>query len=233
MERKRRIYLVEDEEEICAIITKYLLKEGYEVTSFHRGDTALKEILDNPPELLILDIMLPGIDGIEILKEIRNTLSLPVIFISARKDEVDRILGIELGADDYIPKPFSFRELVARVKSIFRRIDFETRDLVPVEKCTIKSKNLIIDLDSMMLCSRDSSIELTATEFSILKVMMSRPGRVFTRGELQHFLADGERGADTRAIDIHVKNMRRKIEDLGASSMLIQSVRGVGYKYED
>jgi two-component system, OmpR family, alkaline phosphatase synthesis response regulator PhoP len=233
MEKKRHVYIIEDEEEIAEIIAKFLNKEGYEVTSFNRGDSALKELLENPPDIAILDIMLPGVDGIEILKQIRATHCFPVIFISARREEVDRILGIELGADDYMPKPFSFRELVARVKSIFRRIDFDTVGQSAVEKSLIKSKSLVIDLDSMTLHSKESSVELTATEFSILKVMMSRPGRIFTRGELQYYLAEGDRATDTRAIDIHIMNMRRKIQDLGASSMLIQSIRGVGYKYED
>ena len=233
MDRKKTVYVVEDEPEINDIIVRYLKNEHYEVTSFFRGDTALKAIMENPPDLIVLDIMLPGVDGMQMLVEIRKTMKMPVIFISAKKDEVDRVLGIELGGDDYLTKPFSLRELVARVKSAFRRIEFDVEGQEPFEKAVIRSNNLTLNLESRTLCSKSASTGLTVSEFSILKILMSRQGKTFTREELQFCLTEGDRVADTRATDIHIKNLRRKIYELGAPVSLIQSIRGVGYKYED
>ncbi|MDQ7825771.1 MAG: response regulator transcription factor [Candidatus Eremiobacteraeota bacterium] len=231
--RKKRIYLVEDEEEICEIVIKFLEREGYEVAAYYRGDTAMEALRENPPDLAILDIMLPGMDGIEILKEIRKSLLLPVIFISAKKTEVDRILGIELGADDYVPKPFSFRELTARVKALFRRIDYDTAGQSPVEKNILKTRTLTLHLDSMKLSSKTASADVTSSELSILRTLMQRPGRVYSRDELHSQLVNGERTMDTRAIDMHIKNLRRKIRTINISPCFIQSIRGVGYKFED
>ncbi|MGV8119134.1 MAG: response regulator transcription factor [Candidatus Xenobiia bacterium LiM19] len=233
MDRKKIVYVVEDEPEINDIIVRYLKNEHYEVTSFFRGDTALNAIMENPPDLIVLDIMLPGVDGMQMLVEIRKTMKMPVIFISAKKDEVDRVLGIELGGDDYLTKPFSLRELVARVKSAFRRIEFDVEGQEPFEKAVVRSNNLTLNLESRTLCSKNASTGLTVSEFSILKILMSRQGKTFTREELQFCLTEGDRVADTRATDIHIKNLRRKIYELGAPASLIQSIRGVGYKYED
>ena len=233
---KRKIYLVEDEHEISDIIIKYLQREGYDVVPFYRGDNALGELIDNPPDLAILDIMLPELDGIEILKEVRKnrrTQALPVIFISAKRDEFDRILGIELGADDYVTKPFSFRELVGRVKALFRRIDYESRGHSQVDKNIVRSRTLTLDIDSKILSSVSSMTDLTFSEFSLLSMMMKRPGRVFTRDELQSCLSNGERVFHTRAIDIHVKNLRKKFQNLEVPTGLLQSIRGAGYKFED
>jgi len=233
MDTRKKVYVVEDEHEINDIIVRYLKNENYDVTSFHRGDTALKAIMESPPDLIVLDIMLPGVDGMQMLVEIRKTMKMPVIFISAKKDEVDRVLGIELGGDDYLTKPFSLRELVARVKSAFRRIEFDVTGQQAYENALIRSNNLTLNLESRTLCSKSSSITLTGSEFAILKNLMSRQGRTFTRDELQFCLTEGDRAADTRATDIHIKNLRRKIFELGVPASLIQSIRGVGYKYED
>lgn len=225
----RRVFLVEDDIELARVLTNYLEDAQYEVTTFHRGDLALKAILAETPDLAILDIMLPGLDGLEILKKIRRTSGLLVLFISAKQSEFDKILGLELGADDYLAKPFSAREMVARVKALFRR---KERQRQPTRTAVLKAGGIAVDLDRKAIFSGSKDVPLTASEFSILVRMMRAPGRTFSRRELADCVLDGESVQSPRAIDVHIRNLRKKFEEVTPASPL-RSVRGIGYRFLD
>jgi len=227
--------VVEDEKEISDIMVMYLEREGYQVTPFYRGDLALEAILQEPPDLAVLDIMLPGIDGLEILKKIRKESYLPVIFLTSRKDEVDKILGLELGADDYISKPFSPRELAARIKSLLRRVDAYRMSQIGKKHTgnLLKSRGFSLDLNGRRIVSKNSSIKLTSTEFSLLQLLMERPERIFPRNEILSHIWGDEFMGETRTVDVHIRNLRKKIKMAGGPMNSIQSVRGVGYTFEN
>lgn len=231
MDEKKRIYIIEDEEEIVDFVTEYLKAEGYEVEAYHRGDTGLKAVIDSPPDLLILDIMLPGLNGMNILKKMRESLYLPVILLTSRVDEVDRVLGIEMGADDYITKPFSPRELVVRVKSIFRRINVIKQEMNQTKY--LMMGKIKLDMENRKISSGNRESDLTSTEFNILKQLVKNPGRIFSREELLDHIWGDEFSGETRTIDVHIKNLRKKLSEIGGIMNFIHSVRGVGYKYED
>ncbi|MGE0489373.1 MAG: response regulator transcription factor [Vulcanimicrobiota bacterium] len=222
---RRQIYLVEDEADLGEILVCHLEGAGYSVTRFGRGDEALSALVDAPPDLAILDIMLPGLDGLEVLKHVRQKSRLPIILISARKTEFDRVLGIELGADDYLPKPFSARELVARIKAVLRRTE---REKAPSATPTrvLEWGPLQLDLERQTLALGEGRVELTLSEFEMLRRMMATPGKVFSRDELL------DRATDSRAVDMHITNLRRKMRDLGTNHAL-HSIRGVGYRFGD
>lgn len=223
-----RIYLVEDEPSLCDILQRHLEGAGYSVTAFNRGDLALERIQEDPPDLAVLDIMLPGLDGLSMLREIRSRQDFPVLFISARKSELDRVLGIELGADDYLVKPFSSRELVARVRALFRRVDREnTPEGAEMPSRSVQSRRLLLDLDRRRLYNGAQAVELTQLEFNLLGRLMASQSVVISRTSLL------EGSSDSRAVDVHIKNLRRKVEGLGLPGTIIETVRGVGYRFED
>ncbi len=226
-----RIYLVEDEAELSQIVTTYLEKAGYSVTCFGDGGRAMTALESHPPDLVILDIMLPGLDGIEILKRLRTQSDIPVLVVSAKRSEVDRILGLELGADDYLPKPFSARELVVRVKGLFRRVERQNRSEPRVTE-TVVCGSLSLDLSRRMLGSDGSWVSLTVSEYAILEYMMQSPGRLFSRDQLSVQIG-GSKNHDSRAIDMHIKNLRQKFRDLGVAGQPLRSVRGLGYRFEE
>ncbi len=232
MTEKKRICIIEDEVEIVDFVSEYLKADGYEVEAYHRGDTGLKAVIDSPPDLLILDIMLPGVNGMNILKKMRESLYLPVILLTSRVDEVDRVLGIEMGADDYITKPFSPRELVVRVKSIFRRINVIKQEMSQTKY--LMMGNIKLDLENRRISSGNRESDLTTTEFNILKQLVKNPGRIFSREELLDHIWGDEFSGETRTIDVHIKNLRKKLSEIGGIiNNYIHSVRGIGYKYED
>jgi DNA-binding response OmpR family regulator len=235
MSNPKRIFVVEDEQAISEIVKMYLEREGYSVMSLFRGDTALAAIQEEAPDLVILDIMLPGLDGIEVLRKIRAESDVPVIFLTSKKDELDRVLGLELGADDYVTKPFFPNELVARVKSLLRRFEESQAAKQGRNQMSnvIKANRLTLDLDSRKLYSRRNSVELTRTEFLILQMLMGRPGRIFQRLEIAELLNSDDLEKDTRSIDMHIKNLRRKILEISGYDGSIKSVRGVGYTFEN
>lgn len=227
---KRIIYVVEDERDIADMVVRYLEREGFEVRGFQRGDTALDEIRKAPPHLAILDIMLPGMDGLDILREVRRKMTFPVIFLTARRDEVDRVLGIEMGADDYVTKPFSARELVAKVKSVFRRIDL-TRVEERNQDEIMRVGHLALDRSRRQLRFQAQSTELTPIEFALAEALMQKPGHTLTRAVLSEQAWGGE-PVETRTLDVHMGNLRRKIKDIGGPSDAIRSLRGVGYSLD-
>jgi two-component system, OmpR family, phosphate regulon response regulator PhoB len=220
-----RILLVEDEPDIAEALQYNLEKEGFEVGVEARGDTALERIRATAPDLLILDLMLPGLDGLELarlLQRDRRTAALPLIMLTARGEEVDRIVGLELGADDYISKPFSPREVVLRVKAVLRRA---TRE--PQTGDEIRIGDLVLDVAGHRLEVDGRQVELTATEFRLLKLLMERAGRVQTRSQLLSDVWGYSEDVDSRTVDTHIRRLRRK---LGSEAERVETVIGVGYR---
>jgi two-component system response regulator BaeR len=224
-EKKERILIVEDERRIAEILTDYLRQSGFEVEHQDRGDKIVEMVRKQPPSLILLDVMLPGGDGLEICREIRKFSAVPIIIVSARIDELDRLLGLELGADDYICKPFSPREVVARVKAVFRR----SRAGASAES---ENKLFTIDDEQQRITVNGVILDLTPTEFRLLKLFVSKPGRVFSRNQLLELCYQQEQLVIDRVIDSHVKNVRKKLAKALPGQELIHAVYGVGYRYE-
>ncbi len=221
-----RILIVEDEQAISEVLEYNLAKEGYDVELEYRGDTALDRIRTNPPDLILLDLMLPGLDGLEIcriIKRDQRTASVPLIVLTAKGGEVDRIVGLELGADDYITKPFSPREVVLRIKAVLRRA--ETQESEAAEAIEVGSIQL--DLPGHRLLLGGEEVSLTATEFRLLKILMERCDRVQTREKLLTDVWQYSEDVDSRTVDTHIRRLRRK---LGAEAQRIDTVIGVGYR---
>lgn len=219
------IAVVDDEPDILRLISLHLRKAGYQVVELDSADRLWSLLTEKKPTLIILDLMLPDMDGLEIFKRLKQnpeTSALPVIMVTAKADEVDRILGLELGADDYITKPFSPRELVARVKVVLRRSQNRLLEdqLSPVAGLKIDPRKYTVTLD-------DEPVLLTTTEFKILLILAQNPGQVFSRQKLLDYLWGQEKIVISRTIDVHVKNLREK---LGRHGALIKNLRGVGYK---
>lgn len=224
MEKTPRVLLVEDEIELAELVRDYLLHEGYEVTVFHRGDGVIDEVRDNTPNMLLLDLMLPGTDGLTICREVRRFSEVPIIMITARVEEIDRLLGLDLGADDYICKPFKPREVIARVKAVLRRT------LIGMVKSP--EQGLQLDPATYTASYEGALLDLTTAEFRLLAALHAHPGRVFSRQELLDTIYDDYREVGDRSVDSHVKNLRRKLTDHIDEGDPIRSVYGVGYKLE-
>jgi DNA-binding response OmpR family regulator len=221
------IAALDDEADILELLKVSLQKAGYRFEGFQEADDLFRYLARERPALLILDLMLPETDGLEVCRQIRRSESLagmPVIMLTAKGDEADKIVGLELGADDYVTKPFSVKELVARIHAVLRRPGGgETVRRIVVGP-------LVIDLDKFEVLADGSKVELTATEFRILQFLAARRGRVFTRDQILDFLWGQEKAVIDRTIDVHVRNLREK---LGAAGALIKNIRGVGYKLEE
>jgi two-component system, OmpR family, alkaline phosphatase synthesis response regulator PhoP len=228
MEARKKILVVEDEEEILDIMRRYLERDNYAVIATMNGAEALQMLKKETPDLIILDLMLPGMDGLEIIRELRKDSSLPVLIVSARGEETDRVVGLELGADDYVTKPFSPRELMARVKALIRRSTSPS----PAQKQIIESGPLTVDLRRRSVVINDTEVILTPLEFAILKVIINSPGRVFSREELLDTIWGQEFVGETRTVDVHIKNLRKKLESSSGGTSFIRAVRGVGYLWE-
>jgi DNA-binding response OmpR family regulator len=221
-----RILVVEDEQSIRTIIEYALRDAGFNVVIAARGDEAMEVFGREAIDLVILDIMLPGLDGLEVCKRIRATHSTPIIMLSARGEELDKVLGLELGADDYVTKPFSPRELVSRVKANLRRARVE-----PDRSAPLRIGDLEIDATARTVTRGGRELALTFSEFEILHKLASAPRRVFTREELMNHLWDGNFFGDLRSVDVHVRHLRQKVEDDPSNPVLIRTVRGVGYAF--
>ena len=221
----RHILIVEDEEKIARLLCDYLKEAGFRTSTQNNGDRVIAQIKKDPSDLILLDIMLPGKNGMELCREIRQFSNIPIIMITARVEEIDRLLGLELGADDYICKPFSPREVVARVKAIFRRLHAEplTHNLV-IGSISLDDKTHQVMIDKQLL-------NLTPNEFGLLKIMMSQPNRVFSRNELINRVQGYDFEGYDRTIDTHIKNLRKKIAEKLPGQEIISTVYGVGYKF--
>lgn len=228
MTDRKRILIVEDEPALAEIIRDYLVQADMDAEILDHGATAVATILATQPDLVVLDVMLPGKDGLEICKEVRRSSTVPIILETARVEEIDRLLGLELGADDYLCKPFSPRELVARVKAIFRRMEmFGATGATP-----LPDQRLALDADSWRSTLDGQPLDLTRREFQLLAVLHQRPGRVLSRSQLIELAYADEADVFDRTIDSHIKNLRRKLKDVDPDWDPIRSVYGVGYAYE-
>jgi two-component system response regulator BaeR len=218
------ILIVEDDLKIAALIIDYLADGGFRTEHFNDGARAVAFLRTNPVDLILLDLMLPGMDGLEVCKTVRSFSQVPIIMLTARVDEVDRLLGLEIGADDYVCKPFSPREVVARVKAQIRRAKGQ---LVPS-----KGPCIVVDRDQMRVQVGDASLPLTPVEFRLLAEMIEHPERIYSRQQLLDFAHEDQRDINDRTIDSHIKNIRRKIDQLLPKVDCLQSVYGVGYRFE-
>jgi two-component system response regulator BaeR len=223
-----RIVIVEDELDIASVVQDYLRHAGYETVHFADGQSALDHIVASPPDLTLLDIMLPRLDGIEVLRRARERTSHPIIMLTARIEEVDRLLGLELGADDYVCKPFSPRELVARVRAVLRRT------APPEDRSQARqgAPGLVLDDVHWRASLEGTPLNLTRREFGLLQVLSRHPGRIFSRARLLELAYDDTMDVTERAIDSHVKNLRRKLGAVTPSHDWIRSVYGVGFAWE-
>jgi two-component system response regulator BaeR len=222
---EEHIWVVEDEPKIARLLRDYLVNAGYRVTCLDRGDLVIEEIKKDIPALILLDLMLPGIDGIEVCREVRKTCDVPIIMVTARVEEIDRLIGLEVGADDYVCKPFNPREIVARVKAVLRR----ARPQKAPRRMHIGP--FILDEDTHEATASGYDLDLTPNEFSLLRALMSQPNRVFTRQELLNRVQGYSFEGYDRTIDTHVKNLRKKIAARLEDREIIQTVYGVGYKF--
>jgi two-component system response regulator BaeR len=223
----KHILVVEDEEKIANLLGDYLKQAGFGTSTLTDGDRVIPQIKKDPPDLILLDIMLPGKDGMALCREIRQFSSVPIIMVTARVEEIDRLLGLELGADDYICKPFSPREVVARVKAIFRRL----RPDLPPHHLVIGSISL--DDETHQVTIDKKVLNLTPNEFGILKTLMQRPNRVFSRSELINRVQGYAFEGYDRTIDTHIKNLRKKIARQLPGQEIISTVYGIGYRFNE
>ncbi|MEI7883861.1 MAG: response regulator transcription factor [Clostridia bacterium] len=230
----KKVLIVDDEPNIVELERYYLEQNGFITEVAMNGKDALAMINAEDWQLVLLDIMLPGMDGLEICKEVRKKSGVPIILVSAKSEELDKILGLEFGADDYITKPFSPRELVARVKAVLRR--FEGREHGALDE-TVKKKivrrdvELLPDYHEAYL--QGQRLELTMTEYQILALLMESPGRVFTRDNLLTSIWGGDYFGDNRTVDVHIRHLREKLMEIAVNEEYIQTVRGLGYKFKE
>jgi len=231
MVSKQKILIVDDDENIAELISLYLTKECFETMIVYDGESALKAFDNFKPNLILLDLMLPGIDGYQVCREIRSSSQTPIIMLSAKGEVFDKVLGLELGADDYMEKPFDSKELVARVKAVLRR--FKAGSAVPEETNTVKKveyPDLTINLTNYSVLYKGKVAEMPPKELELLYFLASSPNQVFTREQLLDQIWGYEYIGDTRTVDVHIKRLREKISD--HESWRLSTVWGIGYKFE-
>jgi two-component system, OmpR family, response regulator RegX3 len=222
-----RVLVVEDEESYSDALAYMLRKEGYEVAIAADGNTALTEFDRFGPDIVLLDLMLPGVPGTEVCRQIRSTSSVPVIMVSAKDDEVDKVVGLELGADDYVTKPYSPRELVARIRAVLRR--GQEPDLMPD---TLEAGPVRMDVERHVVTVDGNEQRLPLKEFELLEMFLRNPGRVLTRGQLIDRVWGSDYVGDTKTLDVHVKRLRAKLEPDPSEPKYLVTVRGLGYKLD-
>lgn len=223
----KKIMIVDDEPDIVELVSYNLKKEGFDVSSASDGEEALNKIRVGNYDLVILDLMLPGVQGTEICRILRNdpaTQRVPVIMLTAKGEEIDRIVGLEIGADDYITKPFSPRELAARIRAVLRRVGER-----PAKEDTIHVKDLVINLETYTVSKRGTRLDLSATEFKLLLYLVERRGKVFSREQLLDAVWKDEGLVEPRTVDVHIRRLRSQIEDDASNPTYIKTKRGIGY----
>ena len=228
------ILIVEDDTKIADMVVNYLHMHGFRTQVTAEGSSAIESIRTNPPDLILLDLMLKGLDGIAVCKEVRQFSNLPIIMVTARVDEIDRLLGLEVGADDYVCKPFSPRELVARVKALLRRSLAAQRPGTSPHAGSVNPSNAELDIDiaQQRIRWRGQHLLLTPVEFRLFSLLISRPNHLFARTRLLDHLHQDFRDVSDRAIDSHIKNLRRKMVQADMQQYAITSVYGAGYRFE-
>jgi two-component system, OmpR family, response regulator CpxR len=223
-----RVLIVDDDVELCELVTEYLEPEGFSIEAVHDGETGLQRALSGEHVLIVLDVMLPRMNGLDVLRRLRGQSQTPVIILTARGDDVDRIVGLEIGADDYLPKPFNPRELVARIRAILRRSQ-PTPDSETPQKISVG--DVALDPASRTVRRAGESVELTSVEFSLLEILLRSAGQVVTREQIAEEVLDRKFMAYDRSIDMHVSKVRRKLGPQPGGDERIKTIRGVGYIY--
>ncbi len=226
----RKILVVDDEKPIADIIKFNLVKEGFTVVVASDGEEAIKMFESSKPDLMILDVMMPKMDGFQVCRKIREKYTTPILMLTAKEEEVDKVLGLELGADDYITKPFGMRELVARVKANIRRVDIDEISGADTQS-QIETGNLKIDFERYEVKKNDEIIELTLREFELLKYLASQAGQIFSREQLLQDVWGYEYFGDIRTVDVTVRRLREKVEDDSGKPQYVLTKRGVGYYF--
>ena len=232
MSEKQRILLVDDDPNISHLVRLYLEKEGFDVTESARGDEALEAFQRESPALVLLDVMLPGMDGLQVLKEIRKTSKVPVIMLTARDETFDKVLGLELGADDYVTKPFETKELVARVKAVLRRAPAESAPASGDADDTLRYPGLTVSLARYEVTYEGHELEMPPKELEVLFYLASHPNMVFTREQLLERVWGFDFFGDSRTVDVHIKRLREKLPGCEKYGWEIHTVWRVGYKFE-
>ena len=226
----QRVLIIDDDIKLQRLLKEYLESYGYRVAARQDGLDAMDAVRQETPDIIILDIMMPGKDGLEVLRDIRRQASVPVIMLTAKGEDADRIVGLELGADDYLPKPFNPRELVARIKAVTRRAGGFDKEIDKVASI-ISAGGLSLDTSRQTLLADDDEIELSGTEFRMLEMMMNRPDTVFSRDELLNYARGRDVEAFDRSIDVHVSNLRSKLKPYPEHRERIKTVWGTGYMF--
>lgn len=224
-----RILVIDDDVELCSLVAEYLEPEGFEVEAVYDGKLGLEKALSEDHLIVVLDVMLPSMNGFDVLRQLRKASKIPVLLLTARGEDVDRIVGLEIGADDYLPKPFNPRELVARIRAVLRRTkvaDKQTKPLVPE---VIRVGDVELDPATRIVLQRGKPVELTSVEFSLLQALLLEAGRVVTREQLVDTVLGRKFSPFDRSIDMHVSKVRKKLGDFDAGTDLIKTIRGVGY----
>jgi len=228
----RKILIIDDDIKLINLLSEYLEENNFKIFYALEGSHAVEEIKTKAPDLIILDIMLPGKDGLEVLKDIRRMYTLPVIMLTARGDDTDRIIGLELGADDYLPKPFNPRELLARIKAILRRQDILTAE-DPGENLLIRCSDMVLNRAARTIKINKKTVDLSTTEFNILEVLMKSPNTVLSRDQIMNLSQGRDCMVFDRSIDIHISKLRAKIESDPGSPKRIKTIWGTGYMFVD
>ncbi|PHM30505.1 two-component system response regulator BaeR [Xenorhabdus innexi] len=219
------VLIVEDEPKLGQLLVDYLQTANYQTQWLVRGDEVVAHVQQHQPDIILLDLMLPGLDGLSVCREVRKFSDIPIIMMTAKTEEIDRLLGLEIGADDYVCKPYSPREIIARVKTILRRC-YRPQDIISEQGA------LTIDENHFQARYLERVLDLTPVEFRLLKIISSKPGRVFSRDQLLNNLYNDHRIVNDRTIDSHIKNLRRKLEQLDEDKSFIRSIYGLGYRWE-
>ncbi|KTC78304.1 two-component system response regulator CpxR [Legionella brunensis] len=220
------ILIVDDDTELTDLLVQYLEPEGFNVVCAHDGENAVKKALNQVFDAIILDVMLPKLNGFEVLKAIREHLDTPVLMLTARGDDIDRIVGLEIGADDYLPKPCNPRELVARLRAILRRTQ-----KIPTQRPIIEHQDIVVDCSKRLATHHGETMELTNAEFNILEMLIKSPGQAFSKEELTEYALGRKYTAYDRSIDVHISNLRNKLGDNQEGEPLVKTVRGFGYMF--
>ena len=220
------ILIVDDDTELTDLLVQYLEPEGFHVVCVHDGESAVKKALNQAFDAIILDVMLAKLNGFEVLKAIREHLQTPVLMLTARGDDIDRIVGLEIGADDYLPKPCNPRELVARLRAILRRTQ-----KIPTQRPIIEHQGILVDCSKRLATHNDEPMDLTNAEFNILEMLIKSPGQAFSKEELTEYALGRKYTAYDRSIDVHISNLRNKLGDNQAGEPFVKTVRGFGYMF--
>jgi two-component system response regulator CpxR len=224
-----KVLIIDDDEELCDLVSEYLTVEGFETTAIHDGETGLEKALSGDYDLAILDVMLPKLNGFDVLRNLRERSGLPVLMLTARGDDMERIVGLEIGADDYLPKPFNPRELVARLRAILRRASVEENEQLPVEKINVD--DLELSSSSRSVKRAGEELPVTSVEFDLLSALLRQAGHVVKKEDLSENVLERRLSPYDRSLDMHISNLRKKLGPRGDGTDRIKTVRSVGYIY--